>query len=82
MLFRRDATDWSCGLYDGDIPWITSGDLNKGYIVDVDGQISQLDLKVTAELVGADADPLATSALHGYQDYVRYQSSCRNYSSL
>jgi type I restriction enzyme, S subunit len=34
--------------YDGDIPWITSGDLNKGYITEVDGRISQAGLKNSA----------------------------------
>jgi type I restriction enzyme S subunit len=34
--------------YGGDIPWITSGDLNKGYITDVEGRISQAGLANSA----------------------------------
>ena len=34
--------------YDGSIPWITSGDLNKGYITDVGGRISQAGLDNSA----------------------------------
>ncbi|MBK6418066.1 MAG: restriction endonuclease subunit S [Ignavibacteria bacterium] len=31
----------NASYYGGDIPWITSGDLNKGYISEVEGRISQ-----------------------------------------
>ncbi len=34
--------------YNGDIPWITSSDLNKGFIVDIDGRITQEGLKNSA----------------------------------
>ena len=34
--------------YGGDIPWITSGDLNKGYITEVGGRISQAGLANSA----------------------------------
>ncbi len=34
--------------YSGDIPWITSGDLNKGYITEVEGRISQAGLANSA----------------------------------
>jgi restriction endonuclease S subunit len=34
--------------YAGDIPWITSGDLNKEYITDVEGRISEAGLAASA----------------------------------
>ena len=41
--------------YGGEIPWITSGDLNKEYISDVDGRISQAGLaNSAAQMVEAD----------------------------
>jgi type I restriction enzyme, S subunit len=41
--------------YGGDIPWITSGDLNKGYITDVEGRITKAGLaNSAAQLVKAN----------------------------
>jgi type I restriction enzyme S subunit len=41
--------------YGGDIPWITSGDLNKGYITDVEGRITAVGLSnSSAKMVEAD----------------------------
>jgi len=41
--------------YGGDIPWITSGDLNKGYITDVEGRITAVGLaNSSAKMVEAD----------------------------